>query len=90
MGELGSEKEAAHSALGTYALEQGIDYFFATGALSQLAVRAFGAKAAHRSSCNDIANAVLPLLAPGVSVLVKGSRSAGMERVVHQLIEQED
>jgi UDP-N-acetylmuramoyl-tripeptide--D-alanyl-D-alanine ligase len=90
MGELGSEKEAAHQALGKYALEQGIDYFFATGPLSQLAVATFGHKGVHKGSCNDIAAAVLPLLAPGVSVLVKGSRSAGMERVVQQLIEHED
>jgi UDP-N-acetylmuramoyl-tripeptide--D-alanyl-D-alanine ligase len=90
MGELGSEQESAHVELGKYALQQGIDYFFATGTLSQLAARAFGSKAVHKNNCNDLANAVLPLLAPGVSVLVKGSRSAGMERVVHQLIEHED
>jgi UDP-N-acetylmuramoyl-tripeptide--D-alanyl-D-alanine ligase len=90
MGELGTEKEAAHQALGKYALAQGIDYFFATGTLSQLAVAAFGYKGVHKGSCNDVAAAVLTLLAPGVTVLVKGSRSAGMERVVQQLIEQED
>lgn len=90
MGELGSEKEAAHTALGCYALEQGVDYFFGTGALSRLAVAAFGSKGVHRSSCEEVAVAVLPLLAPGVSVLVKGSRSAGMERVVQQLAEEED
>jgi UDP-N-acetylmuramoyl-tripeptide--D-alanyl-D-alanine ligase len=90
MGELGSEKEAAHQELGKYALERGIEYFFATGTLSQLAVAAFGNKGVHKNNCNDVAAAVLALLAPGVSVLVKGSRSAGMERVVQQLIEQED
>lgn len=90
MGELGTEKEAAHRALGKYALEQGIDYFFGTGTLSQLAVAAFGNKGIHKGNCNDVAAAVLTLLAPGVSVLVKGSRSAGMERVVQQLLEQED
>ncbi len=89
MGELGSEKEAAHEELGKYALEQGVDYFFATGTLSRLAVAAFGGKGVHKANCDDVAAVVLPLLAPGVSVLVKGSRSAGMERVVHQLIEEE-
>ncbi len=58
--------------------------------MSQLAVAAFGNKGVHKGNCNDVAAAVLTLLAPGVSVLVKGSRSAGMERVVQQLIEQED
>lgn len=90
MGELGTEKEAAHRALGQYAREQGIDYFFGTGPLTQLAVTAFGSKGVHKANYNDVAAAVLNLLAPGVSVLVKGSRSAGMERVVQQLLEQED
>jgi UDP-N-acetylmuramoyl-tripeptide--D-alanyl-D-alanine ligase len=90
MGELGSEKEAAHRALGKYALDHGVEYFFGTGHLNQLAVAAFGSKGLHRNHVNDVAAAVLPLLAPGVSVLVKGSRSAGMERVVQQLTEGED
>ncbi len=90
MGELGGEKEAAHVALGKFALEQGVDYFFATGELSRLAVTAFGGKGVHRGSREEIAAAVLPLLAAGVSVLVKGSRSAGMENVVQLLVEQED
>ncbi|HEY0962726.1 MAG TPA: UDP-N-acetylmuramoyl-tripeptide--D-alanyl-D-alanine ligase [Pseudomonadales bacterium] len=90
MGELGSEKEAAHRALGNYARDRGVEYFFGTGTLSQLAVAAFGSKGMHRNNCNDLATALLPLLAPGVSVLVKGSRSAGMERVVQQLTERED
>lgn len=90
MGELGMEKEAAHRALGKYARDRGVEYFFGTGILCQLAVAAFGSKSAHRNNCNDIAAAVMPLLAPGVSVLVKGSRSAGMERVVQQLTERED
>lgn len=90
MGELGAEKEAAHRALGAYAREQGVEYFFGTGMLTQLAVAAFGSKGVHRSHWSDVATAVLPLLAPGVSVLVKGSRSAGMERVVQQLTERED
>lgn len=82
MGELGSGEQAAHADLGTYALTKGINYLFATGKLGQLAVKAFGNCAVHKENKDELAAAVLPLLAPGVHVLVKGSRSAGMEQVV--------
>ncbi len=90
MGELGTDKEAAHIALGEYAASKGIDYFFGTGVLSALAVQAFGQTATHAADCAQLASLLRPKLAAGVSVLVKGSRSAGMERVVKQLAEQED
>lgn len=89
MGELGEGKEAAHAELGEYAAGKGIDFFFGTGALTSFAVRSFGGNASHAADCRQIAELVLPLLAQGVCVLVKGSRSAGMERVVQQLTEQE-
>lgn len=89
MGELGSEQERAHAELGAYAREQGIEHFFATGELSRLAVAAYGS-GSHADDCEALAAAVLPLLGPHTSVLVKGSRSARMERVVAQLVEQED
>lgn len=90
MGELGEEREAAHRELGEYAAHRGIDCLFGTGVLSALAVQAFGHQAVHAADCTQLVAKLLPLLAPGVSVLVKGSRSAGMERVVKQLTERED
>ncbi|MES2625582.1 MAG: UDP-N-acetylmuramoyl-tripeptide--D-alanyl-D-alanine ligase [Pseudomonadota bacterium] len=85
MGELGSGEVAAHAELGAYALEKGINHFFATGKLGQHAVDAFGKTAVHKSNKDELAAAVQALLAPGVHVLVKGSRSAGMEQVVKLL-----
>jgi len=90
MGELGSSKEDAHVALGAYAADKGIDHFFGNGVLTRLATGAFGPDAVHAQDCDELASLLLPLLGPGVSVLVKGSRSAGMERVVKLLTEQED
>lgn len=89
MGELGERKEAEHAELGEYAAAKGVDFFYGTGALSAFAVRSFGAQACHASTCAQLAALVLPQLAPGVCVLVKGSRSAGMERVVEQLIAEQ-
>lgn len=90
MGELGDGAVAAHRELGAYAAARGIEHFFATGALCAHAAEAFGPAAVHAHDCEALAARLQPLLAPGVSVLVKGSRSAGMERVVKQLTEQED
>lgn len=90
MGELGVGKEAAHAELGEYAAGKGIDLFYGTGPLTSFAVRSFGSNATHASDCAELAQLVRHKLAPGVCVLVKGSRSAGMERVVQQLIEQQE
>jgi UDP-N-acetylmuramyl pentapeptide synthase len=49
-------------------------------------VKAFGAGAQHFSSPQEIGEAVLPQLASGTTVLVKGSRFMQMERVVNLLV----
>jgi UDP-N-acetylmuramoyl-tripeptide--D-alanyl-D-alanine ligase len=67
-----------------------VEQFFGTGALTAQAVTAFGSKGIHVADCDQLARLLLPLLAPEVSVLIKGSRSAGMERVAKQLTETED
>lgn len=90
MGELGSDKDAAHRALGEYAASKGIDRFFGTGVLTAQAVTAFGSKGVHAADRESLAAQLQELLASGVSVLVKGSRSAGMERVVKLLTDLED
>lgn len=90
MGELGPDSAALHTALGRQMKAAGVVQLVCTGSLSRYTSEGFGAGALHVADCVAAALAVLPLLAPGVSVLVKGSRSAGMERVVKQLLEQED
>jgi UDP-N-acetylmuramoyl-tripeptide--D-alanyl-D-alanine ligase len=89
MGELGSEADSAHQQLGSLARASGVDRLFATGLLSRRTVEAFGDGAAHFDSCDALAARLKPLLAAGVTVLVKGSRSAGMERVVKLITEEE-
>lgn len=90
MAELGADAETAHRELGEYAAGKGIERFLGTGVLTELAVRAFGAGAEHAPDCDALVVALRPLLAPDVSILVKGSRSAGMERVVKKLTEHEE
>lgn len=90
MGELGTEAEQAHEEVGRYAREQGVAQLYAIGPLSALSARGFGDGALHGASHEALADAILPRLKPGVTVLVKGSRSAGMEKLVKLLLSNED
>jgi UDP-N-acetylmuramoyl-tripeptide--D-alanyl-D-alanine ligase len=85
MGELGSESARLHSEAGSYARQAGIDRIYATGPLSARAVTAFGAGAHHFSEQQQLITALRADLAETVTVLVKGSRSSRMERVVAAL-----
>ncbi|HTQ99628.1 MAG TPA: UDP-N-acetylmuramoyl-tripeptide--D-alanyl-D-alanine ligase [Candidatus Acidoferrum sp.] len=89
MGELGPLKVEGHREVGAYAKAAGIEHFYATGPLMQQAVDAFGVGAVHAPDWNALGKLLQPLLRQSVSVLVKGSRSAGMERVVDMLVDKE-
>lgn len=88
MGELGSLEVEGHREVGAYAKSVGIDHFFATGKLMVEAVAAFGSNGMHFPDWQSLAQRLQSMLDGGVSVLVKGSRSAGMERVVEPLVEK--
>jgi UDP-N-acetylmuramoyl-tripeptide--D-alanyl-D-alanine ligase len=85
MGELGETAAALHRGAGAAARESGVERLFATGTLSREAVAGFGAGAAHFPDMRDLVVAVKDGLRPEVTVLVKGSRSMQMERVVNAL-----
>ncbi|HCA27443.1 MAG TPA: UDP-N-acetylmuramoyl-tripeptide--D-alanyl-D-alanine ligase, partial [Betaproteobacteria bacterium] len=82
MGELGAAAVDAHRRLGKDAKRSGIDRLLALGELSHGAARAFGAGGQCFEYVEDLLAAVECLLAPDVTVLVKGSRFMKMERVV--------
>jgi UDP-N-acetylmuramoyl-tripeptide--D-alanyl-D-alanine ligase len=85
MGELGDHAHESHIEVGRYARERGVRQLFATGPLSRLAVEAFGAGAAWYADTESLARAVDEHLAEDITLLVKGSRSARLERVVAHL-----
>ena len=86
MGELGDFADASHGEVGRFARDHHIDRLFATGKLSQLAVEAFGQGGEWFSDTEALARAVNAELTREVCVLVKGSRSARLERVVEALV----
>jgi len=85
MGELGADAAAMHRAVGEAIREAGVARLFATGALSKHAVAGFGAGASWYDTVDELLADLEPALADDVTVLVKGSRSMRMERVVDAL-----
>ncbi len=91
MGELGSTAEAAHQEAGALAAALGLDSLYARGRFALTVTRAAiagGLDPAHvhvGESHEEIAEALARELGPRDVVLVKGSRSARMERVVEAL-----
>lgn len=89
MGELGDTAEAAHRDVGQAARAAGVKTLYATGALSKFAIAAFGAESGfgghHFADREALVAALVPQLHADMIVLVKGSRSAGMEKVVAAL-----
>jgi UDP-N-acetylmuramoyl-tripeptide--D-alanyl-D-alanine ligase len=85
MAELGADARALHAGIGARAHERGVDRLFAVGPLSAATVEAFGAGGEHFSAKPALIDALRAQLHAGVTCLVKGSRSAGMEQVVAAL-----
>jgi len=84
MKELGPEADRMHEEVGRAARALGIDRLYTLGPASRHAAEGFG-RVRHFDSIEALVEALREDLAPGVSVLVKGSRSSRMERVVAAL-----
>jgi len=85
MGELGTASAALHAEVGQYARERGIDFLGTLGAEAEPAARAFGDPGCHFTDWAALLRHAHDHLPPEASVLVKGSRSAGMERLIAEL-----
>ena len=92
MAELGEKSRYYHEQVGEYAKQKGIDQLYTLGVLSQNASQVFAAKGKHFSQLEALNEFMLSQLRGeqrDITILVKGSRSAKMERVVAAM-EQSD
>lgn len=85
MAELGEDAELAHREAGEDARSAGITRLFTFGRLSRLATQSFGENADHYEDQKALIAELESALQPGVTLLVKGSRSAHMDRVARAL-----
>jgi UDP-N-acetylmuramyl pentapeptide synthase len=85
MLELGDEAPSLHAAVGEYARGR-CDRLVAVGTLAAQAAEAFGSGALSFDTIEAAAPAVLAGLGPEVTVLVKASRSMGLDRLVAMLV----
>lgn len=86
LGELGDFAQAHHEEIGRVAREKGIHRVLTCGAHSQFTSEAFGRDAKHFINHQTLAEDLMPYLDDQTTVLIKGSRSAAMENVVHALL----
>jgi UDP-N-acetylmuramoyl-tripeptide--D-alanyl-D-alanine ligase len=84
MGELGEWAEKGHREVGAYASGK-VDTLFAVGPLMKHAVDAFGAGGRHFADQQSLIEALSLEQGNGTTILIKGSRSAAMDKVVAAL-----
>jgi UDP-N-acetylmuramoyl-tripeptide--D-alanyl-D-alanine ligase len=82
MGELGAGAAQLHAEIGRFARASGIQRLLTLGELAAHAARAFGDGGRHFARIEDLLGEIEGALAPGATLLVKGSRFMQMERVV--------
>ena len=85
MAELGDDAPRLHREVGEEVARAGIGRLFATGGLSRNMVDGFGEGATWFPSVDLLSDALVSELNENTNVLVKGSRSSRMERVVDAL-----
>lgn len=88
MKELGPEAKSLHHNAGQSIRQAGIDYLFTFGELSANTAQGFGDGAFHFNEQEKLVNALKPFLYNQTTILVKGSRSMKMEKVVAGLVQQ--
>lgn len=91
MGELGEQTDSAHQEIGDYARQKGVKHLLSWGEATEASQRVFNGKysacfAEHDALIHQLRN--LLQKTPNLNILVKGSRSAQMERVVQAVLQE--
>ncbi len=88
MAELGDEKEELHRKVGEQARAIGVKHLLATGDLARFAVESFGQDAQFFQDRQQLIQQLEQGITENSVVLVKGSRSMGMEQIVNALVDE--
>lgn len=89
MAELGSDSAGLHAQMGRRIRAAGIHRLYALGSMAERAAVEFGSGAVAYRSMDALLAELLPAAEAPLTVLVKGSRRMGMERVVEALLSDE-
>lgn len=87
MGELGANSAEFHHQAGQSAKELGVEKLWAVGNMTNHTVIGFGAGGKHFANHNDLVQSILEQLPASATLLIKGSRTMQMEKVVQALQE---
>jgi UDP-N-acetylmuramoyl-tripeptide--D-alanyl-D-alanine ligase len=90
MAELGSETELLHRKAAQTARNYGVEKFFGVGEMSCIASDEFGSDGYCFEQIDEMAASILGQIHQGVNLLVKGSRSVGMDKLVKCLMIHRD
>jgi UDP-N-acetylmuramoyl-tripeptide--D-alanyl-D-alanine ligase len=90
MLELGPEEPRYHSEIGAHAAERGVDVLVTVGPLAAEMAPAFAGDVHSVPDAPAAAELLMRLLARGDTVLVKGSRGVGLERVGEALLARDE
>jgi len=82
MAELGAEAVDLHREAAQTARRNGVEKFFGIGEMSCIASEEFGEGGYCSERIEDMAEVISSQIHEGVNLLIKGSRAAGMERLV--------
>ena len=85
MGELGENALELHQEIGLYAREKNIDQVFCLGQYTAETAKTFGENAQHFVELEPLLENLKLKMNNNMTVLVKGSRSMRMERVIEAL-----
>ena len=85
MGELGDDTESLHRQAAQTAKRFGVEKFFGVGPMSCIASQEFGDAGYCFEQISEMADSILGQIHQGVILLVKGSRSATMDKLVDVL-----
>lgn len=89
MAELGKAAPAIHRRVGELAKRLGINRLFALGKLGDAAAEGFGSGGEHHAEYRMLTGALRGCMHAEMTILVKGSRAAHMERIIAGICDEQ-